>query len=257
MKKEVRNLLIALMVFMLMATVLLKIVDYQADGRVSTLSLREVVPPSDDVLFMVEGSTYARYLRSSVGIHYDGKDWNLPKIAEVYQYLDRGSNLNNVYSPDDAHLSRSYRDYNRDVLNDLGVLDSTDCLQLPDNITDRVRDLSYRITSGMPTPFEKAKAIEEFLQVRCDYRMDYEPAPPGHEPNDWFLCETREGICGNFNSAFVILARASGIPARLSAGYYLLPGNGAPQPVYPSQAHAWAEVGFEGLGWLAFEAVPP
>ncbi len=256
MKKEVRNLLIILIAFMIMATVMVKIIDHEADNRVSTLSLTDVVPPSGDVLFMVDSSPYARYLRSAVGIYYDGTGWDLPKITEVYQYLDGASGASTVVSPDPAHLSRSYRDYNRDVLNELSVLDAPDSLELPDNITERVRELSLRITSGMPTPFEKAKAIETFLRVRFEYRMDYEPSPPGWEPNDWFLYETREGICGNFNSAFVILARASDIPARLAAGYYLMPGNGQSQPVYPSQAHAWAEVGFEDLGWLAFEGVP-
>lgn len=257
MKKEVRNLLLILMAFMIMATVMVKVIDYQADKRVATLSLRGVAAPSGNVLFMIDSSPYARYYRSSVGMDFDGKEWSLLKIAEVYQDIDSASNSDEVLSPDTRDLSRNYHDFNRDVLNSYAIYDDPRCLELPDNITDRVRDLSHRITDGMPTPFEKVKAIETFLQVKYDYKMDYEPAPAGWEPNDWFLFECKEGICGNFNSAFVILARASGIPARLAAGYYVLPGNGDSQPVYATQAHAWAEVGFEEVGWLAFEAVPP
>jgi len=256
-QKEIRTFILFLIACMLMATVMIRVVDYQANNRVVTLSLREVAPPSGTPLFMVQGSPYIRYLRSGVAIDYNGADWNLQKVAEVYEYLDGTSNTMQLISPDPTELSRSYHDYNRDVLNELSVLDDPQCLELPDNITDRVKELSEQITSGMPTPFEKAKAIETYLNVRFEYNFDYIPAPKDREPNDWFLFETKEGICGNFNSAFVVLVRAAGIPARLAAGYYILPSDRAQDPVYPSQAHAWAEVGFEGAGWLAFEATPP
>jgi len=256
MKQEIRTLLIALMAFMLVATMLIRFIDYTAGDRVSTLSLREVEPPSGEALFMVDGSPYARYFRSAVGIEYNGDTWGLQKIAEVQKYLDENSDEGEVLSPEASFLSRKYGDFNRDMLNELSTLDDLKCLELPDNITDRVKELSLRITDGMPTPFEKAHAIEEFLQVKFEYNLSYPPQPSGWEPNDWFLFESREGVCGNFNSAFVVLARASGIPARLATGYYFLPGNGEPQPVYPSQAHAWAEVGFEDVGWLVFEATP-
>ena len=256
-QRELRTILLFLIVCMLMATVMIKAVDYHTNNRVVTLSLREVAPPSGTPLFMIQGSPYARYLRSGVAIDYNGTDWNLQKVAEVYEYLDGTSSTMQLVFPDPTELSRSYHDYNRDVLNGLSTLDDPRCLKLPDNITDRLKELSESITSGMSTPFEKAKAIETYLKVRFDYNLDYIPAPSDWEPNDWFLFETEEGICGNFNSAFVILARASGIPARLAAGYYILPSDRIQDPVYPSQAHAWAEVGFEGAGWLAFEATPP
>ena len=256
MKKEIRVLLIALMAFMLMATILIRFIDYTAGNRVSTLSLQEVEPPSGEVLFMVDGSPYARYLRTAVGIEYNGSTWELQKISEVQKYLDESSDDGKKLSPNSAYLSRQYGDFSRDGLNELSVLELPEYLELPDNISSRVKDLSIRITDGMPTPFEKAHAIEEFLQVKYEYVMSYPPPPAGWEPNDWFLFESKEGVCSNFNSAFVVLARASGIPARLATGYYLLPGNGEEQPVYPSQSHAWAEVGFEDMGWLVFEATP-
>lgn len=257
MRREIRVLAVTLMAFMLIASVLIKFIQYQSNATASTLSLREAAPPSGEVMFRVEGSPYARYLRSAVGIDYDGRDWELQKIEEVRESLRQSRREDDVFGADAEYLSRSYRDFNRDILNELDVLDDARSLELPEDVTDRVRDLSRRITEGMPTPFERAKAIETFLQVKYDYDLNYPPSPRGWEPNDWFLFESKEGICGNFNSAFVVLCRASGIPARLATGYYLLPGNEDEQPVYASQAHAWAEVGFEELGWLAFEAVPP
>jgi transglutaminase-like putative cysteine protease len=256
-KRNLHTLLFLLMACMLTASVMIKIIDYQASKQVATLSLRDTAPPSGEPLFLVKSSPYVRYLRSAVAIDYDGKNWELRKVSAVYEYLSGTSDTVELISPDPNELSRSYRDYNRDVLNELSILDDPRYLHLPDNITDRLEELSLGITEGMPTPFEKAKAIETYLQVRFDYNLDYIPAPSKWEPNDWFLFETKEGICGNFNSAFVILARASGIPSRLAAGYYLLPSDGDQDAVYASQAHAWAEVGFDGIGWVAFEATPP
>ncbi len=256
MKKEVRTLLLVLMAFMMMVTIMIKVIDYAASEQISTLSLNDVDPPSGEVVFTIDSCPYARYLRSGLGITYNGDDWKLQKIAEVKESLDRLS-PSTVLFPNPSYLSRRCGDFNRDVLNELSTLDSPECLELPDEITPRTIDLSQRITAGMPTVFEKAHAIEEFLKVKYEYVLDYPPPPSGWEPNDWFLFESKQGVCGNFNSAFVILARASDIPARLATGYYILPDANGPQPVYASQAHAWAEVGFENAGWLVFEATPP
>lgn len=252
-----RTPILLMIVAMTAGALIVKVMSSQDEGSVTVLSLREIAPPAGPPLFAVDSSPYARYLRTGIATEYDGKDWNLRKIREVEDAIDRAAEAGTPLVPDGLYLARSYRDFNRDLTNSLAVLDGPEFTQLPDTITERVKNLSRRITQGMITPFEKAKAIETYLQVKYDYDLDYEPAPSGWEPNDWFLFEERQGICGNFNSAFVVLARAADLPARLAYGYYLLPGDGEPQSVYSTNAHAWAEVGFEGLGWTAFEATPP
>ncbi|MDD5094140.1 MAG: transglutaminase-like domain-containing protein [Dehalococcoidia bacterium] len=255
MRKGIRNLLIVLIVLMATASVVISVVGPKNGfGGGMTITLRETAPPADTPLFVIESSPNARYLRSALGITYDGTNWQLDKVACQFQNINRSSDDNNGLPLCTSSLSHSYRDFNRDVLNDASTLVDVRCQQLPDTISERVKELSRRITESMPSPFEKAKAIEEFLQAKYEYKLDYQPAPSDWEPNDWFLFESREGICGNFNSAFVILSRASGIPARLAAGYYIQPGQGERQVVYANQAHAWAEVGFQGIGWLAFDA---
>lgn len=134
------------------------------------------------------------------------------------------------------------------------VLDpSQEYLQLPDNITARTYQLADNITSGIKSPFLQAKAIEDYLKTNYKYDFNFEPAPPGQEPNDWFLFNEKSGVCTNFNSAFVILCRAAGIPARLVGGFHITP-QADPQEVYTDQAHAWAEVKFKDLGWYNFDA---
>jgi transglutaminase-like putative cysteine protease len=77
-------------------------------------------------------------------------------------------------------------------------------------------------------------------------------APPlGRDSVDDFLFVTKRGFCEHYASAFVVLMRAAGIPARVVTGYqggyfntvgnYLL--------VRQSDAHAWAEVWLAERGW--------
>jgi transglutaminase-like putative cysteine protease len=226
------------------------------NNTTSTLSLGEVVSPKGTVSFVIEGAPYTRYLRKAIGIDYDENGWHLQKIAEVKEFLISADTDGEPVSPETEFLSRKYRDFNRDMLNNASVLNLPQYLDVPENVSERVKSLSQSITAEKKTPFQKARAIEKYLQVKFDYNLDFETPPELWEPNDWFLFESKEGICGNFNSAFVILARAAGIPARLATGYYLPPSNEESQPVYSYQAHAWAEIGFEDIGWIAFEATP-
>jgi hypothetical protein len=61
----------------------------------------------------------------------------------------------------------------------------------------------------------------------------------------------RTGFCGHYASAFVVLMRAAGVPARVVTGY--LGGEWNPSGGYlvvrQADAHAWAEVWLEGRGW--------
>ena len=132
-------------------------------------------------------------------------------------------------------------------------------LQLPDQAwLGRVHDLATEITAGHSTPHAKASAIEQYLEREYTYRFtdSGESAPPtGSDPVDWFLFNSGEGTCGNFSSAFVVLARAVGIPARVVSGWAIDTGTGS-QTVYSDQAHQWAEVALDGLGWVTFDPTP-
>jgi len=74
----------------------------------------------------------------------------------------------------------------------------------------------------------------------------------GRNAVDEFLFDTREGYCQHFSSAFVVLMRAAGIPARVVAGYAGGTYNriGGYWLVRRSDAHAWAEVWLPGRGWV-------
>ncbi|MFC2059280.1 DUF4129 domain-containing transglutaminase family protein, partial [Chloroflexota bacterium] len=144
-------------------------------------------------------------------------------------------------------------DFDEALLANAEVKHEAKYLQLPSSIPERVHDLAQEVTVGSPSPYLKARAIERYLKTNYIYDFDYIRALEGWEPNDWFLFEEKRGVCANFNSAFVVLCRSVGIPARLVGGYAITPQPGT-QVVYADQAHAWSEVQFEHLGWHTFDA---
>ena len=128
-------------------------------------------------------------------------------------------------------------------------------LQLPPGLPDRIRELAMRITQGHRSTYAKAKAIETYLRTTYPYRLANSPddrPPSGRDPVDWFLFDHREGTCGVFSSAFVVLARSVGIPARVVSGW-MIAATPETQTVKANQAHQWAEIALEGLGWIRFE----
>ena len=247
---RLNTVFVFLTVLLAISTVAMAIASPGWGEEVDVLSLGRADSASDNPLFMVEGSSDARYLRGAVGIEYDGKEWSLEKVEGEGLNISADRDELPLY-PTELALSPSF--HGRESLNAASLMDDRRYLELPDEIAPRIEDLSLEITERFDTPFEKARAIEVFLKINYTYDMDFAPAPSGWEPNDWFLFESEEGICANFASAFVVLARASDIPARMAAGYYVRAGSGE-QFVYGDQAHAWAEVGFEGLGWVVFDA---
>ena len=112
------------------------------------------------------------------------------------------------------------------------------------------------------TPIQAARDIQAWLRgpsftysltLATPPRVDGRRLRPGLES---FLA-TRQGYCVQFATAMVLLARAAGIPARFASGY--LPGhlgNDGTWTVRGADAHAWAELWFEGIGWLRFDATP-
>ena len=144
-------------------------------------------------------------------------------------------------------------------LEQAGAASDQTYLQLLPDMPPHIQELAERITSGYTSPYAKAKALEAYLKTEYTYRLADSPndAPPsGRDPVDWFLFDHREGTCGVFSSAFVVMARSVGIPARVVSGWAISQTAGT-QTVRADQAHQWAEVALEGIGWVTFEPTPP
>jgi len=141
--------------------------------------------------------------------------------------------------------------YDREFLNSLNAIKIEKYLQVPEEFQD-LKELALKITKDCKTPYEKAKAIEEFLRRNYNYNVNF-TIPKSENPIKYFLLKGKEGVCIHFNSAFVILARLAGLPARLVIGFLIDSGKTS-QAVYSDQAHAWSEILFEKIGWIRFDA---
>lgn len=156
----------------------------------------------------------------------------------------------NLSVTQDSDLSRAGTDYPKAI---------TDFyLQLPPDITDRVRQLAESITAGADNAYDKAIAIRQYL-----YRIHYSEEnvvspPPDVDGVDHFLFTSRTGNCNYFASAMAVMLRSLDIPTRLCTGY--LPGKMDAESgsftLRSKQYHAWPEVYFPGYGWIEFEATP-
>jgi transglutaminase-like putative cysteine protease len=131
-------------------------------------------------------------------------------------------------------------------------------LSLYDRTPARVLTLAAEITAQAETPYDKAIAIERYLR-QFPYDLEIDPPPPEEDIVEHFLFDIQRGYCDYYASAFVVLARASGLPARLAVGYAM----GAYDldrgcyVVTEKDGHSWPEVYFVGYGWIPFEPTAP
>lgn len=116
-----------------------------------------------------------------------------------------------------------------------------------------------RITEGKSTIMERLRAIESELRS-----FTYTGSPGSLQKTvtdagtflDYFLLESRKGYCTYFATAFVLLARAQGIPARYVQGFCVPVERNGETVVLSGMAHSWPEVYIAGLGWIPFEPTP-
>jgi protein-glutamine gamma-glutamyltransferase len=130
-------------------------------------------------------------------------------------------------------------------------------LQLPSDLPPRIRTLALEITKGKRGPYEKTRAIMDYL-ARYKYTLDLK-RDEKYEPLEDFLFVERAGHCEYFASALAILLREVGVPTRSVNGFY--GGEWNPYGKYlalrQGDAHSWVEVWLDGVGWTTFDPTPP
>lgn len=127
-------------------------------------------------------------------------------------------------------------------------------LQLPQNFSELVAQTAISVTTGMETPYAKAKAIETFLRT---YEYDDAiPAPPSdQDPIEYFLFQVKRGYCDYYATAMAMMLRYLGVPARTASGYAegTYDEENGQFWVTDADAHTWVEVFFPNYGWIEFE----
>jgi transglutaminase-like putative cysteine protease len=123
-------------------------------------------------------------------------------------------------------------------------------LQLPPGFNPRTIELAQSLRRQFA---DDQALIAEVLSMFRNQKFFYTTVPPllGTNSVDEFLFDTRRGFCEHYASAFAVLMRAAGIPARIVTGYQ----GGEINPVgnymivRQADAHAWTEVWLHDKGW--------
>ena len=127
--------------------------------------------------------------------------------------------------------------------------------QIPSELETKIKDLTTFIVQGIETPYDKVQALISFLKEHYRYTPFYSETPTGVDKVEWFLFNSKTGMCTHFNSALALMSRSIGIPARICSGY-LVQQDVERQNITSLQAHAYVEVRFEDDMWSIFDATP-
>ncbi len=124
-----------------------------------------------------------------------------------------------------------------------------------DDVPPRVAALARQITDDAPTTYDKIRAIEAWMDDNLVYTRDIPRLEDGRDVVEHLLFTSRRGYCEQIGSALVVMLRSLGIPARLVVGF--VPGSQdrltGEWLSRGTDAHAWAEVYFPGIGWRGFD----
>ncbi len=128
-------------------------------------------------------------------------------------------------------------------------------IDLPDDLPDVVGELAAEATSGATTSFDRAIALQKWFHANFRYSLEVQQGH-GSSAIESFL-NGRVGYCEQFAATFAVMARTIDIPSRVATGYTpgLLNADGW-YSVIGKNSHAWPELWFDGIGWVAFEPTP-
>lgn len=145
--------------------------------------------------------------------------------------------------------------------------------QLPQDVPGNMQAVIDRATAGVKdaTPYEQAVAVQNYLRSKTFNYSEKTPVRDGYDGSGMDVIEAfldkKSGYCIHFASTMALMARVLEIPSRIVTGYS--PGTATGEAVTSSNgtklqeftvtsrnAHAWPELYFAGVGWVAFEPTP-
>jgi transglutaminase-like putative cysteine protease len=244
---------------------------------------------SEDIVLRLHGAE-ADYLRGAVFDAFDGVYWSTSTRARAvpgttatgprtdvdateatrWLFAPRGARIVSdtpweadalgALRPEDRGVTRWAFAPTTDGVDPPGDADLT----VPRALRPKLEELAIAWTAGAEDDRARAIALVRHLRDDFTYTLDRPPTPRGQSVLLDFLLVHREGHCEFFASAFVVLARVLGIPARLVAGYRVVEHNGfgGYAVVRAKHAHAWAEAYVPGAAdpasssFEVFDATP-
>ncbi|MCA8997819.1 MAG: DUF3488 domain-containing protein [Planctomycetaceae bacterium] len=131
-------------------------------------------------------------------------------------------------------------------------------LRIPDDL-ERLEALAESVTSGVDTPLEKAKRLENWFLSSGEfgYSLNLAVMDPTIDPVEDFLFNRKQGHCEYFASSMALMLRAVGIPSRLITGFKggIYSSSTGSFSVQELHAHAWVEAMVDGR-WYTLDPTP-
>ena len=135
------------------------------------------------------------------------------------------------------------------------VIGLREFVELPPGFNPRTLALANEIRRDAAYTQASSAALVDVAMNKLrtgGYTYTLEPGVYGQNTADEFWFDKKAGFCEHIASSFVILMRALDVPARIVTGYQGGEQNSVDGfwTVRQSDAHAWAEVWYEGRGWV-------
>ncbi|WP_321517501.1 transglutaminase domain-containing protein [uncultured Bacteroides sp.] len=105
--------------------------------------------------------------------------------------------------------------------------------------TPRIKELAQQIVGSEQNPLLKVRKIYEWIN-QFPWASAREYSTLENIPE--YVLDNKHGDCGQVSLLFITLARYCGIPAKFQSGFMMHPGG--------TNMHDWAQVYFEGTGWV-------
>lgn len=105
--------------------------------------------------------------------------------------------------------------------------------------TPRIKELARQLVGNEQNPLLKVKRIYEWINL-FPWASAREYSTLDNIPE--YVLDNKHGDCGQVSLLFITLARYCGIPAKFQSGFMMHPG--------AYNMHDWAQVYFEGIGWV-------
>jgi len=130
-------------------------------------------------------------------------------------------------------------------------------LQLPAKIDSRIPKLAAQIAGTASNDYDKAVAIERYLNTRYGYTLQLLRTPVA-DPLANFLFVRKQGHCEYFASSMAVMLRTLKIPARVVNGFRSDEFNDVTGSyiIRAKNAHSWVEAYFPQYGWITFDPTP-
>lgn len=217
---------------------------YRTSGKVS---VEELAAPGSYTLY-----PYGAQIPEEYKTHWDGTvEWK-GRSYELFYNAPEDYSSDRRLTGTAARAEERYRIYVYDTFCEYPAE------KFP-KLTEFLENSGFRTDSV----YDSLTDVLSYLRENAVYNLDVPNTPRGEDFVEYFMFESREGYCAHFASSAVLMLRYLGVPARYAAGYaaplqdFERNADGTYSAVIlDKQAHAWAEIYLDGIGWVPVEMTP-